>query len=438
MDALNLISQDHSNMWRLAITIDHVATDIEQGAPVEAAFFNAAFDYIEQFVDRFHHPKEDDYLFRLLRLRSTEAAVVLDQLQQEHREGPDTVAALRARVMAAAAGQLSGAQIATDLRNYTATLKEHIRTEEKTVLPLARNSLLPADWAEINQAFLNNSDPVFGDKAKEEFRQLFHRVVSLAPESVGLGGHSEGKLQPLPERNKNEVQLRVEGMESCYGRIKALKGISLEVRRGETVALVGANGAGKTTFLRTLSGVQPMSAGSIHFKGEDISKLRSDKRMRLGICQSPEGRQVFGPLSIEDNLALGAYTQPREQVAGDMEKIFTMFPILKEKRALPAGTLSGGQQQMLAIGRALMGRPNLLLLDEPSMGLAPLLVAEVFNVIKMLKSKGMTILLVEQNAFAALAIADRGYVLETGSVTLTGTGQELLNNEQVRAAYLGM
>jgi branched-chain amino acid transport system ATP-binding protein len=245
-------------------------------------------------------------------------------------------------------------------------------------------------------------------------------------------------LQPKATIAKAEVLLHVQGMESCYGRIKALKGISLDVRRGETVALVGANGAGKTTFLRTLSGVQPMSAGSIHFDGEDISKLRSDKRMRRGICQSPEGRQVFGPLSIEDNLRLGAYTQPRHQLDGDMEKIFTMFPILKEKRALPAGTLSGGQQQMLAIGRALMGRPRMLLLDEPSMGLAPLLVQEVFEVIKTLKSQGMTILLVEQNALAALDIADRGYVLETGTVTLTGTGQELISNEQVRAAYLGM
>jgi branched-chain amino acid transport system ATP-binding protein len=438
MDALTLISQDHSNLWRLATTVDLVASEIEAGAAIEQPFFNAVFDYIEQFVDRSHHPKEDDFLFRLLRLRSAEAATVLDSLQVEHREGPVKLAALRAQVVAAAQGQLPAAELATALRNYTTGLKAHIRTEEKSVLPLARSALLEADWAQINQAFLNNDDPVFGDRAREEFRQLYHRVVSLAPESVGLGGHSVGTLQPLPERNKTEVQLRVEGMESCYGRIKALKGISLEVRRGETVALVGANGAGKTTFLRTLSGVQPMSAGSIHFKGEDISKLRSDKRMRLGICQSPEGRQVFGPLSIEDNLRLGAYTQPRDQTEGDMEKIFTMFPILKEKRALPAGTLSGGQQQMLAIGRALMGRPSLLLLDEPSMGLAPLLVEEVFNVIKMLKSKGMTILLVEQNAFAALAIADRGYVLETGTVTLTGTGQELISNEQVRAAYLGM
>lgn len=238
--------------------------------------------------------------------------------------------------------------------------------------------------------------------------------------------------------NPQSPLLRVSGLESCYGRIQALKGLSMEVHAGETVALVGANGAGKTTFLRTLSGVQPQSAGSIEFNGEDISKLRSDLRMRRGICQSPEGRQVFGPLSIDDNLRLGAYTQPKAHVEGDMEKVFAMFPILKEKRHLPAGTLSGGQQQMLAIGRALMGRPKLLLLDEPSMGLAPLLVQEVFNVIKTLKSQGMTILLVEQNAFAALAIADRGYVLETGQITLTGTGQELSNNEQVRAAYLGM
>ena len=210
------------------------------------------------------------------------------------------------------------------------------------------------------------------------------------------------------------------------------------MRKGELVALVGANGAGKTTFLRTLSGVQPMSAGKIIFNGDDISRQRPDQRVKMGICQSPEGRQVFGPLSIEDNLRLGAYTQPKTQVAEDMEKVFAMFPILKEKRNLPAGTLSGGQQQMLAIGRALMGRPKMLLLDEPSMGLAPLLVQEVFNVIKTLKAQGMTILLVEQNAFAALAIADRGYVLETGQVTLTGTGEELISNEQVRAAYLGM
>ncbi|PIQ56408.1 MAG: ABC transporter [Comamonadaceae bacterium CG12_big_fil_rev_8_21_14_0_65_59_15] len=438
MDALSLISQEHSNIWRLAITVDHVASEIEAGAAVEQPFFNAVFDYLEQFVGRSHHPREDDYLYRLLRLRCPQVTAEIDRLQAEHRQDLTKLAALRAQVAAAAQGQLSGGQLAAALNDYTTLLKTHILTEEKSVLPLARSVFTTADWTEIKQAFQSSDDPMFSDKSRAEFRQLYHRVANLAPESVGLGSSSVGTLQPLPERSKAEVQLRVQGMESCYGRIKALKGISIEVRRGETVALVGANGAGKTTFLRTLSGVQPMSAGSIYFKGQDISRLRSDKRTRCGICQSPEGRQVFGPLSIEDNLALGAYTQPRKQVPGDMEKIFTMFPILKERRAQSAGTLSGGQQQMLAIGRALMGRPSLLLLDEPSMGLAPMLVEEVFNVIRMLKSKGMTILLVEQNAFAALAIADRGYVLETGTVTLSGTGQELINNEQVRAAYLGM
>ncbi|MCE1184554.1 MAG: ABC transporter ATP-binding protein [Rhodocyclales bacterium] len=232
--------------------------------------------------------------------------------------------------------------------------------------------------------------------------------------------------------------LATRGLQSCYGRIQALKGLDLDVHTGETVALVGANGAGKTTFLRTLSGVQPMSGGQITFDGEDIGPLRADLRMRRGICQSPEGRQVFGPLSIEDNLRLGAYPQPKAWLAEGLDKVYGMFPVLAEKRQLPAGTLSGGQQQMLAIGRALMGRPRLLLLDEPSMGLAPLLVEEVFQVIKRLKAEGMTILLVEQNAFAALAIADRGYVLETGRIALTGSGPELIANEAVRAAYLGM
>src|SRR5690554_356567 len=235
-----------------------------------------------------------------------------------------------------------------------------------------------------------------------------------------------------------DILLKVSGMESAYGRIKALKGISLEIARGETVALIGANGAGKTTFLRTLSGVQPMSAGKIEFDGKDISRLRADQRVARGICQSPEGRMVFGPLSIEDNLRLGAYTRKDQEIAADIDDIYGMFPILHTKRHLPAGSLSRGQQQMLAIGRALMGRPKLLLLDEPSMGLAALLVEEIFNVIRMLKSKGMTILLVVQNAFGALGISDRAYVLEIGQITLTGTGQDLKENESVRAAYLGM
>lgn len=438
MEALRIISDEHRNLWRILTTMDLVADEIEAGGKIEQPFFNSVFDYIEQFVDRSHHRKEDDFLFRILRMRSTEAAAVLDRLQAEHRNGPENLKHLREQMTSAASGKVDNPAFAAALRTYTQGLKNHIRSEETDVIPLAREELTAADWAEIDGAFLDNEDPLFGEKAKAEFRELFHRIVSLAPESIGLGAQSAGRLQPAAAPDKTEIVLSVSGMESCYGRIKALNGISLEVRRGETVALVGANGAGKTTFLRTLSGVQPMSAGSIQFYGEDISTLRADLRMKRGICQSPEGRQVFGPLSIEDNLRLGAYTQPKNQVEGDLEIVFSMFPILKEKRKLPAGTLSGGQQQMLAISRALMGRPKMLLLDEPSMGLAPLLVEEVFNVVKTLKAQGMTIFLVEQNAFAALAIADRGYVLETGNITLTGTGQELISNEQVRAAYLGM
>jgi branched-chain amino acid transport system ATP-binding protein len=438
MDALRIISEDHNNLWRMAITVDQLAGELEAGEALEPQFLGSVLDYIIQFEQRLHYPKEDDFLFRFVRLRNPDIAATLDQLTQDHRSTVATHQTLCDSVSATARGQLDAVVLVQQLRDYTQALKTHILLEEKQVLPLAHKTLLAEDWLAINRAFLNDNDPQFGAAVQAEFRDLYHRLVSVAPESFGLGAKSGGHLPAANTTAQAEVLLRVQDLESWYGRIKALKGISLEVRRGETVALVGANGAGKTTFLRTLSGVQPMRAGRITFDGEDISQLSSSQRVRRGICQSPEGRQVFGPLSIEDNLALGAYTQPRHQLAGDLEKIFAMFPILKEKRHQPAGTLSGGQQQMLAIGRALMGRPRLLLLDEPSMGLAPLLVQEVFDVIKTLKSQGMTILLVEQNALAALDIADRAYVLETGSVTLTGTGTELVRNEQVRVAYLGM
>jgi branched-chain amino acid transport system ATP-binding protein len=438
MDALRIISEDHNNLWRMATTVDQLARELQEGGELEPLFLSSVLNYIEQLETRVHYPKENDYLFRFVRLRNPDLAVTLDSLEQDHHSAPAKHRALRASIDAVATGRLAASELAHQLQDFTADMKSHILTEEKQVLPVAHKTLLKDDWLEINRAFHDSEHPLFGEAAQAEFRELYHRIVSVAPESLGLGGKSAGHLLGGAVPAQADVLLRVQGLESCYGRIKALKGISIEVRRGETVALVGANGAGKTTFLRTLSGVQPMSAGRIHFDGEDISKLRSDARVRRGICQSPEGRQVFGPLSIEDNLRLGAYTQPRHQVEGDMEKIFSMFPILKEKRQQAAGTLSGGQQQMLAIGRALMGRPRMLLLDEPSMGLAPLLVQEVFDVIKTLKSQGMTILLVEQNALAALDIADRGYVLETGCVTLTGTGNELVRNEQVRVAYLGM
>ncbi len=232
--------------------------------------------------------------------------------------------------------------------------------------------------------------------------------------------------------------LQIQGLTSHYGRIQALKGIDLAIGKGELVALVGANGAGKTTLLRTISGVQPASGGKISFSDHDITSNAADSRVRMGISQVPEGRQVFGPMSVEDNMRLGAFSRGGAGADETMEKCFAMFPILKERRRQAAGTLSGGQQQMLAISRALMAQPLLLLLDEPSMGLAPILVDEIFSAISALKAAGTTIFLVEQNAFAALSIADRGYVLETGTIVLEDQGAALLANEKVKEAYLGI
>jgi len=232
--------------------------------------------------------------------------------------------------------------------------------------------------------------------------------------------------------------LEIEGLSSHYGRIQALNDVSVSVGEGELVALVGANGAGKTTLLRCVSGIQPVSAGRIVFDGQDITNVSPQKRVRLGISQVPEGRQVFGPLSVEDNLLLGTVRRRGKDVSRDLERMYTRFPVLREKRKQPAGTLSGGQQQMLALCRALMSQPRVMLLDEPSMGLAPLLAGEIFDSIEILKEQGTTIFLVEQNAFAALGIANRGYVLETGSVVLSDTGADLLRNERVKSAYLGI
>ncbi len=232
--------------------------------------------------------------------------------------------------------------------------------------------------------------------------------------------------------------LEVSALESRYGRIPALKGIDVAVRAGELVALVGANGAGKTTLLRALSGVQRVSGGCVRYEGADITRAPPERRVRLGIVQVPEGRQVFGPLTVEDNLRLGGYTRPAAEAVSTLERVYAMFPVLRQRRQAPAGTLSGGQQQMLAIGRALMARPRLLLLDEPSMGLAPRLVEEIFACVRGLRAAETAIFLVDQNARAALAIADRGYVLETGRIVLAGSGAELLADASVQAAYLGL
>ena len=232
--------------------------------------------------------------------------------------------------------------------------------------------------------------------------------------------------------------LSVEGLRARYGRIEVLHGIDLEVSSGEIVAVIGANGAGKTTLLRCLSGVQPAAAGAIVFRGEPIERASPHVRVARGLAQAPEGRQIFTKLTVEENLRLGAFRFADARVAADMAEAFAMFPILKDKRDQPAGGLSGGQQQMLAIARALMARPSCLLLDEPSMGLAPILVAQIFEVVTSLKARGVTVLLVEQNAYAALGIADRGYVMETGRIAMQGPARDLIADPRVRAAYLGV
>jgi branched-chain amino acid transport system ATP-binding protein len=231
--------------------------------------------------------------------------------------------------------------------------------------------------------------------------------------------------------------LKLENIVSRYGRIEVLHGVSLSVNAGEIVTLVGSNGAGKTTLLRVISGVQPRAAGEITFEGRSIARMPPHARVASGIAQVPEGRQVFAPLSIDDNLLLGAWTR-NDDVAQVIDDIYAMFPILKEKRALPAGALSGGQQQMLAMGRALMSKPKLLLLDEPSMGLAPLLIDQIMRAIVSLRERGVTVLLVEQNVTAALEIADRAYVIETGKIVLDGEARTLAKDDRVRAAYLGI
>jgi branched-chain amino acid transport system ATP-binding protein len=233
--------------------------------------------------------------------------------------------------------------------------------------------------------------------------------------------------------------LEIDEVSLFYGRIKALHGISLTVEEGEIVALIGANGAGKSTTMRAISGLRPIASGAIRFQGEDISKLRADLRVRRGLCQAPEGRGIFPGMTVMENLDMGAYTRrDRAEVAKDLARVLDLFPRLGERRKQLGGTLSGGEQQMLAVGRALMSRPKLLLLDEPSMGLAPMLIQQIFSIITEINEQGTTILLVEQNAQQALARAHRAYVLETGRIVKSGTGAELLHDPAVKEAYLGV
>lgn len=233
--------------------------------------------------------------------------------------------------------------------------------------------------------------------------------------------------------------LELENAVLSYGKIEALHGISVKVAEGEVVSLIGANGAGKTSTMRALSGVRGLSSGKVVFDGEDVTKLRADQRMRKGLVLTPEGRGIFPGMTVTENLNMGAYTRrDKTAIDEDYERVFGLFPRMSERRKQVAGTLSGGEQQMLAIGRALMSRPKLLMLDEPSMGLAPMLIQQIFDIITEIAEQGTTILVVEQNAKQALSRSDRAYVLETGRIVKTGTGAELLDDPSVREAYLGV
>jgi branched-chain amino acid transport system ATP-binding protein len=232
--------------------------------------------------------------------------------------------------------------------------------------------------------------------------------------------------------------LTLRSLQTSYGPIKALRGIDIEVSSGEIVCLLGSNGAGKTTTLMTVSGILRPDNGDIIFEGESLTAMPPSEIVRKGICHVPEGRRIFPKLTVHDNLEMGAYSAPSSELNRNFEKVFAVFPILKERARQMGGTLSGGEQQMLAIGRSLMSNPRMLLLDEPSLGLAPIMVSRIFKIIQDINREGITVLLVEQNARAALQLSHRGYVLETGTIQLSGTGEELLGNEDVKKAYLGV
>ena len=234
------------------------------------------------------------------------------------------------------------------------------------------------------------------------------------------------------------AMLEIKDLEVCYGVIRAIKGVSFEVNQGEVIALIGANGAGKTTILHTITGLIPAEKGSILFDGKELTKTPAHKIVSMGMAHVPEGRRVFAQLSVLENLKLGAYTRKNKaEIEESLQMVYDRFPRLEERKNQVAGTLSGGEQQMLAMGRALMSKPRIILMDEPSMGLSPLLVSEIFDIIKVISEGGTTVLLVEQNAKKALSIADRAYVLETGNITLSGKAFDLMNDDSVKKAYLG-
>jgi branched-chain amino acid transport system ATP-binding protein len=252
-----------------------------------------------------------------------------------------------------------------------------------------------------------------------------------------MTGPTTTETAATPPNGRGEPLLVLDQVHTYYGHIHALQGVTIEVDKGEVVTLIGANGAGKTTTLKTISGLLHPRSGSVTFEGRDISKTEPHHLVRAGIGHAPEGRRIFSRLTVFENLQMGAFTRDQKTIDGDLDRVMTLFPRLRERTNQQGGTLSGGEQQMLAIGRALMSQPRVLLLDEPSLGLAPILVQQIFSIIKEINAQGTTILLVEQNALQALSVANRGYVLQTGNVVLSGSATSLRENETVRKAYLG-
>lgn len=437
--AVRIIVREHQGLWRILDLLDQLQQDMNvNGNRPDETLFSTIFDYIQHFSQRVHSQPTEIVLYRLLRARSPETGPLLDKLERGYVVGHERLNELRQLLARCVSHWPEGREaFSHELSRYTQALRKHIKKEEGVVIPRAREVLGEDDWQQIAEARDQHNDPLFGDRVREEFRELRHRIVSYTPEQFGGLGLAHAR-QKSPG-NLGQEMLAMTGLVSSYGQIEVLHEVDIRIRAGEIVSLVGANGAGKSTLLMAISGLQPLDRGKMTFEGQDLNRMPVDRRVSNGIVQVPEGRQVFKDLSVYDNLRLGAYTRGRGQdVQGDLQKVYNKFPILQQKSENLAGELSGGQQQMLAIGRALMAKPRLLLLDEPSMGLAPLIVEEIFNIIRELKEEGITIFLVEQNASQALALADRGYVLETGRIVLEGTGRELLNNEKVREAYLGM
>lgn len=436
--ALATLSGEQRNLWRLILLLDRLRheTDTRDACPDEV-LLSALLDYFEQYSERVQSRPREILLFQCLRRRAEEALPEVDELEADYLSAHEDLQHLRALLHRCVMHWPEGREaLAQALERFSQTLRRHVRLEEEVVLPRARALLTPEDWTAITEARDQYDDPLFGARVREEFKALRHQIIHLAPEHVGgLGIDHPTRLEPMAPG----CVLRVRGLVSSYGRICALHQVDLDIHRGEIVSLVGANGAGKSTLLMTLSGLQPMDAGEVLYEGEDLKRYPPDRRVSAGIVQVPEGRQVFRDMTVDDNLRLGAYVRGRGRAVNeDLDRIYGRFPILRQKRRQPAGTLSGGQQQMLALGRALMAAPRLLLLDEPSMGLAPLVVEEIFDILQELNREGITMFLVEQNAAQALSISHRGYVLEAGRVVLSGSGQDLLQDEQVRSAYLGI